>query len=1549
MNQSNIAIIGMACRFPGANTIDHFWKNLRDGVESITVFSDAELLAAGVDPALLANPNYVKAGVLLPGLAEFDADFFGYTPREAEIMDPQQRIFLECAHEALEVAGYNSTTYPGAIGLYAGAGANNYLHYHLLPNRELCALVGEYQLLLGNEKDHLPTRVSYKLNLKGPSLSVQTACSTSLVAVHLACQSLLGGECEIALAGGVSLPLLEKSGYLYQDGMILSPDGHCRAFDTNAQGTVGGAGVGVVVLKRLDDALADGDTIHAIIKGSAINNDGAEKVGYTAPSVAGQIQVIREAQAIADVDPTTIAYVETHGTGTILGDPIELDALTQAFGLPPQKAPWCALGSIKTNIGHADTAAGVASLIKTVLALQHRQLPPSLHFAAPNPKIDFANSPFYVNTTLAEWPSTSATPRRAGVSSFGIGGTNAHVIVEEEPLSEPSGASRPWQLLLLSAKTPTALDRARENLAKHLARRPDLNLADVAYTLQVGRQAHPYRRMVVCQESDTAITALLTPEQLPTAHAEAATRPVAFLFSGQGSQYVNMGRELYTTEPTFRTVVDTCAALLEPHLGLDLRNVLYPSTSELAAATQQLQQTALAQPALFVIEYALAQLWQAWGVQPQALIGHSIGEYVAACLAGVFTLEDALALVARRGQLMQTLPPGAMLAVALPAAELVLPTKLALAAINGPTHCVVGGPTEAITAFQQQLTSQGIECRSLHTSHAFHSPMMEPILATFTAYARTLKFQAPQIPYISNVTGTWITAAEATDPAYWANHLRQTVRFADGLEPLLQDPTLILLEVGPGNTLSTFAKLHPAKTQQTILSTLRHPREPQPDGAFLLTTLGQLWLAGGVIDWTGFSSHERRYRVPLPTYPFERQRYWVEPTQALPAAQVTDAAKKPDIADWFYVPSWERAPLPVNQRASAAGEQSAANKGTERPCCLLFVDARGVGNQLADRLQTLGWHVVRVTPGAQYATVSDGWYTLHPTQTSDYVALLQALENQGHYPQMIVHLWRVDDAAATLDLPTTAAGLALGFSSLLALAQALGSRAAALRLYVITNNMQSVQGDEVICPEKATVLGPVKVLPQEQPNIQTVSIDLCLPTELAARQQPWIDQLVAELSAPPASAQVIAYRGKHRWEQTFRPLRLEGQTTPGAPSPSACPPSKVRSGGVYLITGGLGGVGLELAEYLAAYQTKLILLGRSDFLPRAAWPVWLENHDAYDKVSVQICKIQRLEAAGAEVMLLQADVTDMAQMQAAVAQISDRFGALHGVIHAAGLTSGGLIVGKKVDDVAKILAPKVQGTLILHAVLRERPLDFLVLCSSLSAIFTALGQVDYTAATAYLDAFAQRLADPVTVSINWDAWHEVHALADKIRLQAPIQTDAHTPPTLLFKQEQGFLTAEGLEAFARIVGAGQPQVIVSPTDLYPRLAEARQTTVAAITLDAATFKESADQRQPEVSDTYNAPRNATEQLLVDVYQKHLGLERIGIHDNFWGLGGHSLLATQVIVQLRQALGMALPLQALFDEPTAAGLALYIATMRQVSEAGSTETHPDAVEQEEGVL
>ncbi len=963
----DIAVVGMACRFPGAADLEEFWRNLRDGVESISFFSPEELASSGLDPALIADPRYVAASGVLEGAELFDAAFFDVSPREAKRIDPQHRAFLEVAAEALERAGYGgagagTSTAPRdgrraerlRVGVYAGGGMNTYGFRSLAAGEE-----GGMDIVLGNDKDFLASRVSYKLNLRGPALAVQTACSTSLVAIHLAAQALLGGECDLALAGGVTIQFPQRAGYLYQEGGTSSADGHNRAFDAGAGGTVGGDGVGVVVLKRLAAALADGDPVHAVLKGTAINNDGSSKIGFMAPSEEGQAEVIAEAQALAGVSPASVGYVEAHGSATPIGDPIEVAALTRAFRAGGPGNPgtagvgFCALGSVKSNVGHTGAAAGVAGFIKAVLAVEHGEIPPSLHYERANPAIDFASSPFYVASRLTAWPrgaEAEVPPRRAGVSSFGLGGTNAHAVIEQAPAREPASPGRPWQLLSLSARSAAALEAATDRLAGYLDSAADEDWADIAYSLHVGRRGFEHRRLVVAKGREDAAAALRSRDPrrvlgsaLPRGGGE---RPVAFLFSGLGEQYPGLAAGLYRAEPAFREPFDRCAEALLPELGLDLRELLLSGGAAAAGeatggggpdfrrlvgrgggepAAGPLDRTAVLQPALFAVEAALASLWRGWGIEPRAMLGYSLGEYVAAWISGVMSLEDALRLVAGRARLIDALPEGAMLAVSLSEDE-VGPllsgdradrgnrsdrfAALSLAAVNGPSQAVVAGPVDAIAAFEEHLREAGCATRRLRTTHAFHSRMLLPAAAGLTALARRIELHPPRIPYLSNVTGGWIAAEQATDPGYWAEHMCGPVRFGAAVAELWREPEQALLEIGPGQSLATLCLQHPAAaaaSDPVAVSSLRSVYERRPDRAVLLETLGKLWLAGVRIDWPRVYAHERRRRLALPTYAWERKPYLIDPRAGGQAF-----ASHP--GGGLYVASWRRSPAPAAPR-----------------------------------------------------------------------------------------------------------------------------------------------------------------------------------------------------------------------------------------------------------------------------------------------------------------------------------------------------------------------------------------------------------------------------------------------------------------------------------------------------------------------------------------------------------------------------------------------------------------------------------------------------------
>ncbi|MET0397551.1 MAG: amino acid adenylation domain-containing protein, partial [Longimicrobiaceae bacterium] len=1198
-----VAVVGMAGRFPGAPDVEAFWSNLRGGVDCITRFGERELEEAGMDPALLRDPAFVAAAGVLEGMEMFDAGFFGFNPREAEILDPQHRIFLETAWEALENAGYVPGGTEEAVGVYAGSSASDYLTRHVLTNPEVVAAVGALQVEMGNGKDFLASRAAYKLNLRGPALSVQTACSTGLVAVHVACRALAAGECDVAVAGGVGAR--RRGGYMYAPGGIMSPDGFCRAFDARSAGTVTGSGIGLVVLKRLADALADGDTIHAVIRGTAINNDGSQKVGYTAPSVDGQAAVIREALELAGVDPATVGYVEAHGTGTELGDPVEVAALTQAFGAGPRRQG-CALGAVKSNVGHLDGAAGATGLIKAVLAVEHGEIPPTLHFTEPNPRIDFAASPFFVNSELHPWPA-NGHPRRAGVSSFGIGGTNAHVVLEEAPAPLPSQPARAWQLLTLSARTPSALEAATDRLAAHLRAHPEQELADVAWTLQAGRRAFGHRRALVARDHDEAVRALEArgADRLFSAAAPETARPVVFMFPGLGSHYAGMGRGLYEGEPVFRAAVDRCAEILRPHLGLDLREVLYPGDAQeeggiggidlramlgrAAAETQddaqeRLNRTRLAQPALFVTEYALQALWREWGVRPAAMLGHSLGEWVAATVAGVWSLEDALMLVAERARLIESLPEGGMMGISLPEEEArpLLTGNLYVGALHGPSITVISGPGEELDALRGEVEARGLVWRRLPMRHAFHTPLMEPVAERLMALLRRVKLSAPSIPFVSNVTGTWIRASEATDPAYWARHLCEPVRFSEGVETLARDGHRLFLENGPGLALRMLAgQLHVWGDETPgFVASMRHAYERSPDAAHVLGAAGRLWAAGAAVDWKAMHAHERLRRVPLPTYPFERSRFWLEPRAVTlgaggPAARAGDPLERaPDPADWLYLPAWTRTALPRRIAAEPAE-------------WLLLADAAGIGRRLAARLERLGHTVVLAEAGDAWGRADGGGYTLRPGSADDLAALRDALHAEGVRPRRVVQLWGIDpEGEDGADAWERAQERGWGTVAAVAAVFARDAAEGPLRLVVVTEGVRDVFGGEAVRPERATVLGACLALPQEHPHVVCRTVDV---RPGAGAGEHLADQLAAEAAADVRD-DAVALRGPWRWTLGYEATRPR-EDRPG-----------LREGGAYLFTGGMAGGADALAEHLAgAPGARIAVVAESGFPEPGEW------------------------------------------------------------------------------------------------------------------------------------------------------------------------------------------------------------------------------------------------------------------------------------------------------------------------------------------------------------
>lgn len=904
----DIAIIGMAGRFPGSDTIEELWDNLKNGKETISFFTKEEL-DINLPEKLRNDPLYIGARGILPSAKFFDANFFGLNPQLAATMDPQIRVFMEICFEALEQSGHLPKYYKGSIGVYSGCEINTYYENNLFLNNELKNSVGDLQIYTVNGKDFIAPRTSYHLNLKGPAVSVHSACSTSLLAVAEAAKAIRTGMCDIALAGGSSVTAPIHSGHLYDEGFIKSPDGRTRPFEATGKGTVFSDGAGVVLLKKLEEAQKDGDTIYGILKGVGVNNDGGDKGSFMAPSSKGQAGAIINAFNDAQIDPSTISYLEAHGTATPIGDPIEIEGLKMAFG-KQEKNGYCALGSIKSNMGHTTAAAGVGGLIKTLLAMRHKQIPPMVGFNNPNPNIDFENSPFFINNKLIDWNVDGK--RRAGISSFGIGSTNVHVIVEEyETEALPSSNGRPFQLLMWSAKSQNSLLGYENALGQFLDNSPNVNLADVAYSLNVTRDNFTHRSFLVTDSTNDAVEKLVSLKTKNTKSTQLKKVPdeMGFLFPGQGAQFLQMGKTLYENESVYRIAIDTCAEILIQDLGLDIRSILFPETNS-NEAEELLKNTRYTQPALFVTEYALSQLWISWGIKPTFFCGHSIGEFAAAHLAGIMNLNDALHIVAMRGLLISQLPEGSMLAVRVPYSEIrdLLPDSLSIAAINSNQFCVVSGTSEEIALFNQKLDSKDIPNKILITSHAFHSAMMEPILDSFKEELEKIKLNKPRLPIISTATGTWLTDAEATNPMYWVNHVKNTVRFADAMDTAFELDNSILLEVGPGQSLTALARQQAAGKTIAVFPSLTFPKEVfQNEYVTLLSTLGELWLRGINPDWKSFYSEQKRLKIELPSYVFDRKPCWIDPVNTMeiihsPRNSTSIAATIPQFQSEFINP-----------------------------------------------------------------------------------------------------------------------------------------------------------------------------------------------------------------------------------------------------------------------------------------------------------------------------------------------------------------------------------------------------------------------------------------------------------------------------------------------------------------------------------------------------------------------------------------------------------------------------------------------------------------------
>lgn len=1502
MNGLEIAVIGMSCRLPGAKNIEEYWRNIANGAELISFFKEKEL-AGGKNPDIVRHPDFVKAGGVLEEVEYFDSSFFRYTAGEAQAMDPQMRILHECCWEALEDAGYDPATYKARIGTYVGAASNMYWQIlsHFSSEGTDSEQLDRSSL---NDKDFIATRIAYNFNLSGPSYTLDTACSTSLAAIHEACQALLGGECEMALAGGATITLPQKSGYMYQEGFIASSDGHCKTFDDTSTGTVWSNGAGIVLLKPLADALKDRDPIHAVVKGTLINNDGAKKVSFAAPSVEGQSELIAVAHRMAEVEPETIGFVEAHGTGTRLGDPVEIEALRLAYHTT--KKGYCAIGSAKSSIGHTDRAAGIAGFMKAVLALKHKMIPPTLHFNKPNAGIDFENSPFYVNDKLIPWVESAAHRRRAAVNSLGVGGTNAYAVLEEAPPQDETPTFSAFDaadtdtdsLIVLSGNSERAVRLAASQLLQAIRKHPQLDMRDVAYTLQIGRRELPVRLAFVCQDREEAILRLTEyafGEEAGRSPAPMAkfqkidkklrSYPVIFSFQ-QGNFFTYItALELYRKEPQFRTCLNDCMRVIERASGLQMNNWFRSKADELGMLIESGKSVNDDTMFLELLQtsgqIALARLLLSWGIIPSAVMSSGNGHFAAAYVAGACALDDAITLLC--------------------------------AQIANKRHTANDNPLA--------LLSDEAVC------------LGQSKMGRFQTALEAASFMSPQMDWLCAATGLSISTAQLERLSFWTD--APSMGVPDTLREVFSTQGSkeysIMLHLGSGFFLETISQ--ETGMGQAIESTAKAVELVESGSSVegsahrcLLAWIGSLWTMGSRVKWEQLHlQHEQsRKRVSLPTYPFERSYYWIDgdPFKLLKQypseGSRTELRKREEVSSWLYYSSWRQ------KRARELTEIDSAR-------FVVLHDQFRIGDEIVNRLQQRGHAIVSVRLGNEYQRLSDTEYTINPEQYEGYASLCADWSANGIMPERIVYLWSISERDLTIEAVAASKQIfdreqTAGSYGLLHLMQGWeqfgGSHP--LHVTVVVNRTLQVAGNDFAYPEKASIIGLSNVIPQEYPHISCRCIDLDhLPSETELipgnRLHNLGRLLYCELTGEHDEP-IVAFRNNKRWVQTYEPFAIHSMDKAKG---------RFRQHGVYWIIGGLGQLGIQMASYFARqYQSKLVLTGRTCFPERSDWPMWLHTHSDGDAISLKIRAIQEMEAHGAQVLLVKADAADLREMEQALTVAEQQFGAVDGVIHAAAAAEGFRFIKESdIGDFERHFTAKLHSLLVLEKLFASRSPDFCLLMSSLASVLGGVGMAAYAAANAVLDSYVlelNRRGRPYWTAINWDGW-------------ATGDTRVDTVPRTSGLSKLEIEIDEGMEALELALSLDEERIIVSTADFQLRHQMWIKETNSRTPLDLPdnSCNEALRDRPDQLAAPYAAPSSSIQEKLEQMWQKALGYRDIGINDNFFELGGDSLKAIHMISAIHRAFQRKVTLSAFMESPTIAALAAFIERGGQAEERAET--------------